>query len=95
MTSDEYRGLWPQRYEPWSAELEVFHNPFARHLAPATTGAHWFDQDGERVCRSFYEPSILWSTTQITDGDKPPLRLEDFLGEPPAAPELPSLPDYR
>jgi hypothetical protein len=31
VTSDKYRGLWPHRYEPWSAELEVFHNPFARH----------------------------------------------------------------
>ena len=98
VASPEYRRLWPQGYEPWSAELEVFHNPFARHpvaheLLPEAT--HWFDQGGERVCRSFYEPSILWSTTHITDGDKPPLRLEDFLGEPPAEPELPSPPDDR
>ncbi|MDH8570797.1 hypothetical protein QIH26_28160, partial [Klebsiella pneumoniae] len=24
ITSAEYRALWPQRFEPWSAELEVF-----------------------------------------------------------------------
>ena len=29
--STEYQTFWPQGYEPWSAELEVFHNPFARH----------------------------------------------------------------
>lgn len=29
ITSDEYRALWPQGYEPWSADLEVFHNPYA------------------------------------------------------------------
>ena len=34
VTSDDYRGLWPQGYEPWSAELEVFHNPYARCPAP-------------------------------------------------------------
>jgi len=34
ITSDEYRSLWPQGYEPWSAELEVFHNPHARHPLP-------------------------------------------------------------
>ncbi|RWQ12787.1 hypothetical protein [Mesorhizobium sp.] len=31
ITGDEYRGLWPHDYEPWTAEIEVFHNPFARH----------------------------------------------------------------
>jgi hypothetical protein len=34
VTSDEYRALWPQGYEPWSAELEVFHNPYARYPVP-------------------------------------------------------------
>ena len=96
VTSPEYRRLWPQGYEPWSAELEVFHNPFARHpvshaLLPEVT--HWFDQGGERVCSSFYEPLILWSKTYITDGDKPPLRPEDFLGEPSAEAELPGPPN--
>ncbi|MCS3902802.1 hypothetical protein J2T55_000806 [Methylohalomonas lacus] len=82
ITSEEYRELWPQRYEPWSAELEVFHNPFARYpvsfeLLPEAT--HWFDQGGEKVCRSFYETSILWSQTLITNTEDPPPRLEDFL----------------
>ena len=95
ITSKEYRRLWPQGYEPWAAEMEVFHNPFARHpvahaLLPEAT--HWFDKDGERICSSFYEPSILWSTTHITDGDKPPLRLEDFLDEGQDEADLPTPP---
>jgi hypothetical protein len=60
VTSDKYRGLWPQRYEPWSAELEVFHNPFARHPVPFALlpeATHWFDLEGERVCRSVYATS--------------------------------------
>jgi hypothetical protein len=68
VTSDECRGLWPQRYERWSAELEVFHNPFARHpvpFAPLPGATHWFDLEGERVCRSVYATSILWSPTLI------------------------------
>jgi hypothetical protein len=86
VAGDEYRRLWPQGYEPWSAEMEVFHNPFARHpvafdLLPEAT--HWFEQDGEQVCRAFYEPSILWSKTYIDDADKPPRRLSDFLPDAP------------
>lgn len=89
VTSDEYRGLWPQGYEPWSAEMEVFHNPFAMkplpfELLPEAT--HWFDQDGERVCRSFYETSILSSQTFIQDEGKPLLRLENLL--PASEPEI-------
>jgi len=82
VASPEYRRLWPQGYEPWSAEMEVFHNPFARHPVPfelLPEATHWFDQGGERVCRSFYETSILWSKTLIDDAGKPPRRLEDFL----------------
>lgn len=84
VTSDQYRKLWPQGYEPWSAEMEIFHNPFATHPLPQSLlpeATHWFEADGERVCRSNYETSILWSTTHITDGNKPPLRLEDFAAE--------------
>lgn len=87
VASPEYRGLWPQGYEPWSAEMEVFHNPYARHHVPHALlpeATHWFEQDGERVCTSFYETSILWSETHITDLDQPAPRLEDFLR--PAAP---------
>lgn len=81
VASDEYRRLWPQGYEPWSAEMEVFHNPFARHpvsfeLLPEAT--HWFEQDGEKVCRSYYEISILWSQTRIQNDYDLPLRLEEF-----------------
>lgn len=82
VTSEEYRGLWPHGYEPWCAELEVFHNPFAQHPVPfelLPEATHWFDQDGEKVCRSVYEASILWSQTRIQNADEPPLRLEDFL----------------
>ena len=83
VTSDEYRRLWPQGYEPWSAELEVFHNPFSRYPVPfelLPEATHWFEQDGEKVCGSFYETSILWSQTRIQDASEPPLRLEDYLG---------------
>ncbi|MCA0367234.1 MAG: hypothetical protein LCH57_04120 [Proteobacteria bacterium] len=82
VTNTEYRGLWPQGYEPWSAEMEVFHNPFAAYPVPfdlLPEATHWFDQDGERVCRSHYKTGILWSKTWITDAADPPLRLEDIL----------------
>ncbi len=84
VTSDEYRGLWPQRYEPWSAELEMFHNPFARHPVPfelLPEATHWFEQEREKICRSAYATSILWSQTLITDLDKPAPRLEDFIAK--------------
>jgi hypothetical protein len=88
VTSDEYRGLWPQGYEPWSAELEVFHNPFAQHPVPLALlpeATHWFEKDGKKVCRSVYATSILWSQTLITDADKPAPQLSDLLPTP--APE--------
>jgi hypothetical protein len=74
ITSDEYRSLWPQGYEPWSAELEIFHNPFARHplsrtLLPEAT--HWFHADGEIVCESHYKTSVLWSRTLIQNVSDP------------------------
>jgi len=81
VTSDEYRRLWPQGYEPWSAELEVFHNPFARNPVPfelLPEATHWFEEGGERVCRSYYATSILWSQTRITDSTQPAPQLEDF-----------------
>lgn len=79
ITSQEYRSLWPQRYEPWSAELEVFHNPFARHplsfeLVPE--GQHWFMVEGEMMCSAYYETSILWSQTIIQADTSPPITLE-------------------
>ena len=71
VTSDEYRALWPQGYEPWCAELEVFHNPFARHPLPEALlpeATHWVEEGGEMVCRSHYETNILWSGTLIQTG---------------------------
>ncbi|MGV2981964.1 hypothetical protein ACERNI_17485 [Camelimonas sp. ID_303_24] len=84
ITSNDYRGLWPHGYEPWTAEMEVFHNPFALHpvsfdLLPEAT--HWFEQDGEWMCSSVYEASILWSQTLITGTDKPAPKLDDFLSD--------------
>ena len=40
---------------------------------------HWFEQDGEMVCQSVYETSILWSLTRIQDDSEPPLSLDDLL----------------
>lgn len=81
VTSNEYRGLWPQGCEPWNAELEVFHNPFAKHPIPLDLlpeACHWIDEDGEKVCRSFYETSILWSYTIIQNESAPPLTLDNL-----------------
>jgi hypothetical protein len=79
--SADYLSLWPQGYEPWSAELEVFHNPFATipfsmKMLPSAT--HWFQQDGEYVCRSGYETSILWSKTIVNREDQRAFTLADF-----------------
>jgi len=66
ITSDEYRALWPQGYEPWCAELEVFHNPYADHPIPLELlpeATHWFVLDGVQVCQSYYDTFILWSET--------------------------------
>lgn len=88
VTSDEYRNLWPIGSEPWSAEIEVFHNPFAHHPLPfelLPEATHWFDQDGETVCRSFYETSILWSQTLIQNDTDPPPTLEQLMSKCPKA----------
>ncbi|BCD97710.1 hypothetical protein [Marinagarivorans cellulosilyticus] len=84
VTSQEYRTLWPLGYEPWCAELEVFHNPYAkypvkRELLPETT--HWFEKNGEIVCSSFYEMAILCSKTIIQDESEPTLEIGDFYGD--------------
>ena len=82
VTSTEYRSLWPQGYEPWSAELEVFHNPHARHSLPEALipeATHWVEQDGEMLCRAHYETSILWSQTRILNEDDRIPTLSDFV----------------
>ena len=88
ITSAEYRSLWPQGYEPWSAELEVFHNPFARYPFPHTVlpeANHWFDSGGELICESHYETSVLWSKTLIQDDGDPMPTLRNLAV--PAEPE--------
>lgn len=65
--SPEYEALWPGG-EAWCAELEVYHNPLADHplpfdLLPGAT--HWFEQDGETVCSTIWEHTVLASTTTI------------------------------
>lgn len=81
ITSDEYRRLWPQHYEPWSAELEVFHNPFARRPWPSSLlreATHWRLTDCEVRCDSYYETSILWSRSLILDSAQPMPAVEQF-----------------
>lgn len=81
VTSDEYRSLWPHGYEPWSAELEVFHNPYARVPLPRSLlpeATHWFERHGEIVSESPYETAILSSRTLVLDADSPIPTLEDF-----------------
>ncbi|MCA6938784.1 hypothetical protein [Pectobacterium versatile] len=69
VNSDEYRSLWkPYGYEPWTAEIEVFHNPNALHpinpsLFPEAT--HWLPTDGGIVCKRYFRHSILKSQTLI------------------------------
>lgn len=89
ITSAEYRALWPQRFEPWSAELEVFHNPHALHPLPrelVPEATHWFERSGEIICEAYYKTSVLWSQTMIqNDTDRMPT-LADF--EPQSDAEL-------
>lgn len=75
VTSDAYRGLWQDHgYEPWCAELEVFHNPFARHPLPLDLlpeAAHWLEVDGAMDVVRHHEQAILWSRTLVQDEDDP------------------------
>lgn len=40
---------------------------------------HWFDLDGEKVCRSHYETNILGSETWVTDANDPSITLREVL----------------
>jgi hypothetical protein len=74
VASDDYRRLWTQGYEPWSAELEVYHNPHARHPLPRhllPEATHWFEAHGEIICAAHHETSVLWSQTLILSEDEP------------------------
>lgn len=83
VNSDEYRDLWePYAYEPWTAEMEVFHNPNAKHeinsaLFPEST--HWLPVDGNISCKRFYRNSILKSRTLIQDVSKPIPAVDDLI----------------
>ena len=82
IASDEYRALWPQGYEPWCAELEVFHNPFADHPIPLELlpeATHWFVLDGVQDCHSYYDTFILWSETITQNTSESPLTLNSFM----------------
>lgn len=82
VTSEAYRSLWPSGYEPWTAEMEVFHNPFAEHpldhsLFPKA--AHWFERDGLIDHKIHYEHSILSSMTLIQEEDAPMPAVKDLV----------------
>ena len=81
ITSEQYRALWPQGYEPWSADLEVFHNPYAQHPFPRTLlpeATHWFQQGHDIQCASPYETAILSSQTLVLPKGKPLPSLEEI-----------------
>lgn len=74
VTSEEYLSIWPQMHEPWCAELEVFHNPYARYALPNALlpeATHWTFQSGEWESRAFYPKNILWSGTLVTEQTDP------------------------
>lgn len=83
VNSDEYRDLWsPYGYEPWTAELEVFHNPNARYpinpaLFPEAT--HWLMINGVLDCKTYFRVSILKSRTLIQQSSKPIPTVESLI----------------
>lgn len=82
VTSQEYRDLWPQGYEPWSAELEVFHNPQANHPFPKGVlpeATHWTLERDELLCEAFYETQILRSRTLVQRASNTPVSLENLI----------------
>lgn len=71
IASPAYAALWPEPGETWSMELEVYHNPLARHplpfeLLPECT--HWFERAGEIICAAFHEKTVLASTSHVRCG---------------------------
>lgn len=83
VNSDEYRALWtPCPYEPWTAEMEVFHNPNANHpINPALfpEADHWLPIGRVMDCQRFYQHSILKSRTLILKAEDPIPKVEDLL----------------
>ena len=71
--SPEYQALWPWG-EAWCQELEVFHNPQAKHpipfdLIPGAT--HWFERDGDIECNTIWANSVISSITHLRMADEP------------------------
>jgi hypothetical protein len=89
VTSSEYRKLWePYTYEPWSAELEVFHNPNATHPLPEDLlpeAAHHKEIDGENLSRYFFGTSVLFSITRVQPADARVPTIEEILAAGKAA----------
>ncbi|EKT4070742.1 hypothetical protein QEG16_000759 [Stenotrophomonas maltophilia] len=83
VNTDEYRALWaPYNYEPWTAEMEVFHNPNAKHpLNPALLpeAAHWLPVNGEMDCKTFFKNTVLRSRTLIQDAEQPVPTVDDLM----------------
>lgn len=81
VNSDEYRALWgPYDYEPWTAEIEVFHNPGAKHpIDPSLfpEASHWLPVEGAMDCKRFFKHSILMSQTLIQDASMPIPSVDD------------------
>jgi len=83
VNTDEYRALWtPYAYEPWTAEMEVFHNPNSKHpLNPALLpeAAHWLPVAGAMDCKTFFKNTVLRSKTLIQDAEKPVPTVDDLM----------------
>lgn len=83
VASSDYGQLWPQYgYEPWSAEVEVFHNPMALYpvpneLIPEVT--HWREVNGRVECESFFDVSILRSRTLVLSANAKVPSLDELL----------------
>jgi hypothetical protein len=82
VNSDEYRALWsPYPYEPWTAEMEIFHNPNAKHpIDPALfpEADHWLPINGVMDCKRYFSHSILKSRTLILSAGDPIPKVEDL-----------------
>nr|WP_247741527.1 hypothetical protein [Luteibacter sp. SG786] len=81
VSSEAYRAMWPIGYEPWSAELEVFHNPFAQYPLPRSLlpeATHWVASEDDMVCYRHYPSNVLTSRTQIQKASDPLPTFETF-----------------
>ncbi|NWN48004.1 hypothetical protein HT121_10385 [Pseudomonas sp. MAFF 301514] len=92
IASTEYGELWPQYgYEPWSAEVEVFHNPLAVHPVPnelLPEATHWRETNRGIECQSYFEIAILRSKTVVLSSESKMPTLEELLAVSPTAREF-------